>query len=303
MHVDVRKHGREVPDGTRFTVGNLPIGDYNQALSRFLPEDRMSSGILMDRAPGDIYVKGVYVANMENYAFAYNLPNLEVGPDRNLLDSANLESEVFWTIRSAILYGDLPHDEALRFLEGGTRDADLPEYFGTTLGTAFYEYLKSVRDERYGIDAYPAAYEDESRKLMFSGHRVFHPGTKLLARAYWEALGTSFAEVMEDAKFLGDPVEELREEELDVLTKAAGLTDLDMDVIDVRVFQDERVNGHFDRDTRRIRLARRLLASLPQTLATLVHEKAHRESGETDGTPGFQAGIRQCTVSLLEKLL
>lgn len=113
-------------ENTVFTVENFGKEDYRDLTARFLPLSGVSDddiiytpyGEVLKSLPGDIYVNGLFVTNVHELRYGYNLPpeNLNVGRDRNLVNAFDIKWE------TSRLWSTLDSDDLYAMLSTGAAD-------------------------------------------------------------------------------------------------------------------------------------------------------------------------------------
>ena len=306
----------------RIKVGALPPAAWTECIRRTLflpgalrpdertiiPTDR-ENRVLLDR-PGEIYVRGLWVAAIPKLAAGYDLADVEIDRDRRMIDAWDLcwRLGALWThaiAQSTTRAAALNHVH--RALEGGHEDTDQVAH-----------HLRYDEDARkaiaahfvttHGETALPVADTTTADKATAAGLRPI-PMTAVAVAVLEAALGQTAADAIAKAKrtcpivpILRDdlnPTEAARWTYVEAVARSLmgdrtpplAVASLPPDV--VGCLQDGRV--YLDRSL--------LGAPAPgEAVVTLVHELAHATSGAGDLTAAHHALCEALTARLVNHL-
>lgn len=251
-------------------------------------ENTLSGQIIYDQEfTGRVFVKGVFVTKLAHFTHGYNFLNLDIGRDRRVPDTYDLNYQV------ASLWKEICHNDEIKtqnlytlLKEEGTessafRYATLPESLSTRLAAEF--------KKEFGEDALPVSSIAEASSLEHYGKKgVVTPA------ALTNVLGSHFP-TKEQVKqnYRASVVQivqlsDLTPKEKDVLFQGLAVGEKVTgrtlgDVLSIVVFKDNSVHG-VHTGSGSIKIARDQLSSLGKFLVTLFHEYAH-EFAE-DGAKG-----------------
>jgi hypothetical protein len=305
--------GREERNRVRVEIGNVTKEDWSAVKDHFLFLDKRemnvvktSEGALLrdPRFQGRIYVKGIFVQHDVSYSYGYDLFDAEVDRDRRIIASWDLQARLRRIWGEALASHPDLLDEFYKLLDKNADDTKgVDKWSADSVPEAAAARIVEKFKETHGLNAVPVSNLSDSRDME-------HLGKKGIVVS--SGLGAVLGRLLGDAEAVK---KSLREEvtriwswsDLDATEKsnletAIGLVNpsaridfLDIDVVD---FRSAALYGQF-KDGRQL-LARSVLASRQETLATLVHEVAHRTGG--DGDKSHVAEIERIWAEIVEKL-
>ena len=243
---------------------------------------------------GRVFVRGVFVQQVDKLEYAYDLTSVRVDRDRMLINSFDL----FWAIRS-IWAVAANGDETLREAFGdalwaGAKDLqEWSKYQTPMLLDATLKYLRDRFARQYGTRAFPVKTEADAAVVGYLG---------MLGVVVPEGLHV----IMEDDRAFGTVTalrQRLSEEVIDILRPeqmspsqravvewavkvvTTALPQWDASRLRVGRFGGPETMGRFavHDGVTAVTIAARLLADPREFLSTMVHEVAHDTSRTADG--------------------
>lgn len=243
---------------------------------------------------GMIFVKGIFVQKLDDLQHGYDLESITVDRDRRMVD-----------IHMAKSYCSLIHTSAAtkkksiaRTLYAALkRRASDGKIYGTYEGDAVVRAVVSEFDREHGRDTVAVESEEEAQKLASYGVRAVVAPDEL--RSFIEKKKGTFEDIAQKhaqrptasyARSVLTPNEKRTLERCEKLVSDACGTRI---VASVVVFPSEDTAGRYEPMSGSIHIAKKLLGDLSETLATLVHEAAHKLSGASDGDLRHVATIEE----------
>jgi hypothetical protein len=313
---DISKSGRETPN-VEVTISGIEASVWKEMKQNFLflverkgdeIVDTSAGSLLMaPRFKGRIYVKGIFVQHDEAYAYGYDLKYAPVDRDRRIIGRYDLQHEMRKVWQAAMASRPDLREGFVKLLSSTAQDLGAIEswnvsYFDDETREAVAASFKA----RFGEDAVPAVSMDESRDVSHLGKRgVVVPGP--FAAVLRSKMGT-IEEVKTALK--NEIVKTHSWDDLTPAEQAVYNTATDrvssvvgagngatVNVVDFR----GTILGLVEGD--KISIARSELSrGVAHTVATLVHEFAHRISGAGDGDAAHVAEIENLWTKIYEKL-
>ena len=162
----------EYTEGCRIEINGLDIEEAKELLeNKFIDEsisEIIATGvegeILNGKYVGKLYCKGIYVSDLGNTIFGYNLTNIDTGTDRNFANPQQMEVQIGYIMRR-LVNRELVADTLVRLLEEETYEGK-NDYI--KLNSIFADEFK----KKYGD---VVISEDESEKSD-----VVHKGGKFM---------------------------------------------------------------------------------------------------------------------------
>jgi hypothetical protein len=295
---------REPKNRVQIEVSGISADDWQTFRRAFLFLDKQlgahvktDNGTLLldERHSGRVYVKGILVSTAPVLTQGYDLIEASLDRDRRMIESYDLDWRVARIWRDAVAtrpdlvgaFGDLLAAEAADVAGFDSyRAAQLPNGVKTVLAAAF--------TARHGADAIPVSSLADSADVAHLG-KVGVVAPKALRAVLEQTLGTVD---QNKAKLATETVRvygwhELTGVEqtnvLGALALIGGVEPVTLADVEVADFRSEALRGLY-KDGRAI-LSKAIVADRNQTLATLVHEVAHRSGG--DGEKAHVASIER----------
>lgn len=255
---------------------------------------------------GRVFVKGIFVQSDPQLHYGYDLKNADLDRDRKMVESFDLRYNT-----RQVLFLALNQRESLRptfpaMLENPTLEVEMITD-ATSISSVSESVAKFVADDfknKYGDDAVPVRSLAESKDVEHLGKKgVVVP----------QQLGTVLAKVLGDTSEVKAALKkevvkkygwgDLSDAEKASLLSAIELVNLaepvTLDEVDIVDFRSEDLMGQFKDG--RLLLAKKRLADADETLATLVHEAAHR-GGAGDGEHSFIARVEHTWKTIVAHL-
>lgn len=255
---------------------------------------------------GRVFVKGIFVQTDPQLHYGYDLKDAELDRDRKMVASYDLR----YNTRQILLLA-LNKEESLlptfpAMLESPTLEVEsLTDSYGTSsVPEAVAKFVTDDFKKKHGEDAVPVRSLAESKDVEHLGKKGVVVSQQLgtvLAKTLGDALTVKAALKKEVLKKYGWG--ELADVEKESLTSAVELVNVaepvTIDEIDIVDFRSEDLMGQFKDG--RLLLAKKHLGDANETLATLVHEAAHR-GGAGDGDHSHIARVESIWKTIVAHL-
>lgn len=259
--------------------------------------------LLAPRYRGKLYAHGIYVCDVVNMRYGYDLHYVKVDRDRKMADSWEIQSETTLVKIAAAkqrraLFRDI-YDSAK---SGSAVDGNAfsLRWSGDEVANAMLEEW----DREHGEGALVAENETQAAELRYLGAKVGIAPNESMRKLIEGKRGTFYANRSRLTNEESDthPRDTLDGEEVARLETAERLlADVGKTVhATVVTFRGDTV-GRIDLSTQEIKIDRKVLRSTARTLSTLVHEVAHRDSEATDGSHEHHAAALSIFEALLAK--
>lgn len=250
-----------------------------------------------------VFAKGIFVKDMEDMKWGYDLHNMDLNRDRSMVDEWDVRSNIIGVLTSLYQSGELTLADIRELFDNNHWEAQSAySWSGTPI---VKDMLRQYVGEQGGKKCIVTASAEEAVKAeSFGWNTVRVP--KALADAFGQMLTadyyadyrkqiglSTFAEMTNEMR---DSVSEsydntsLSDEEVSNLTWAVSvLADVDVTVKPavVKFVRDGEILGLYKGGE--IFIAKSLLTDKVETLSTLVHEYAHNFGG--DGTIAHSSAI------------
>jgi len=291
---DIQK-GRKPDNRVAVEIGGVSLETWHQLQDRFLflkgnlSDDNHvqtwgGSLLLGDKFKGQIFVKGIFVANDPRLSFGYDFKDADLDRDRRMLSKwdQNYRTQTIW--REAV--GKRPSliEDFNLMLERESSDLEgLDEYSAGLVPESVRQQIAKTFQAVHGEVAVPVSSLAESAEIEHLGKIgvVVPKGLRLVLEKVLGNVQANKEKLRQEAtRKYG--WHELTDEEKAHITRAIDLINpvepITLDVLDVSDFRDQNIRGMF-RDGRTL-LAKRILSDRDMTLRVLVHEVAHRAGGD-----------------------
>lgn len=261
-------------------------------LSQFTDDNivRTANGnVMLDpERRGKIYSKGVYVTTLEKFGYGYDLPNLEVDRDRNMLNVWDVQYAIGYLFNSAVAARpDLLAPQVYRMLRD---DAEDTKHIHYNANADVREAIKNHFLEEMGENAVAVASIEESERVHGAGMRGV-VANEPLRKILHSTMG-SVSEIVNDAMrkvtahYAWSDLDEA--ERANLKTAATAINEVVegksvLSHVDVVDFADPAFQGMCEMASGRIQVARKSLESVIVALQVLVHELAHQRTNAGDG--------------------
>lgn len=288
--------GREFKNRVRVEIGSVSKETWDTLKELFLfistpkkgQEIKTPRGSLLlgETYKSRVYVKGIFVQKVPGLAYGYNLIDAELDRDRKMVEFWNLRYKTQDIFALAVAQNEALVDPFCDMLSETTIETEgLDEYAAGNLSEKLIDQVAAKFTAKYGADAIPVQSLADSKDIEHLG-KTGVVVSKQLAAVLSKKLGDTNA-IKESLK------KEVRESfgwhdlnatERQSLQDAVALVNkvepISLDQIDVVDFRSDSLFGQFSNG--RVLLAKKILADADETLATIVHEVAHRKGGDGD---------------------
>ncbi len=251
-----------------------------------------------------LFVKGLFVCQFDNYRFGYDMFNVKLDRDRKLADPWSLKQAICGVLVAATESGKL---SAKRIVDLLMSECEESEAFASCyVDSTFNKIVAQEFKERYGEHAVPVTTDAERLELGHFGKfgvmttrgmkRVFE-----MAEGSIENMKRSLATQPKQTYCLS----ELTDKEHNNLYWAQMMIDLScvsfsLSNVQIVDFHAENLSGTYSVSSGQVRLARKLLSSRLNLLATYVHEVAHHAG--RDGSVDHEREIESIMASIVCQL-
>lgn len=293
-HVEVKVGGL---DDLRWEAARRCFRD----LSNLDAIDTFYGAILTDSdMVGAVFVKGIKVADVKGLTWGYDLKSANVDRDRRLVRDWDLQWATAEILAAAMDNDNVRADDVFAAMERNAKDTALLHYHASAEAK---EALASVWRQKHG-DSVPV---EDAAKVQ----RLTHLGIPAIVvpEQMVRALESVFGKYDDIVKAALDEVvnrwtlADLTEAERAAVRWAqveiAAATGIGIDALacEVVTYKSDKTMGRFVKG--QIELSRAILRDRFDTIATLLHEVAHRLGG--DGDARHEAGIEQIWTALARR--
>jgi hypothetical protein len=272
-------------------------------------ETKTGSLLLGEKQKGAVYVKGILVQRHHELEYGYNLKTAELDRDRRMVESWDLKMRVRDVWFNALSTRPDLIDNFTKMLDAGATDVEgVDDWNVSGLSAEVRAAVAALFQKRHGESAIPVGTLADSKDIEHLGKKGII--VKKPLQVILESIVGTFADVK---KKLADEVvkvygwSEIEHEERVNLENAIGLirdvpVKIGLDVVEVADFRSPTLLGQyvFKDNFETITIARKILTNRAETLATLVHEVAHRDG--IDGDKGHVERIEAIWSSIVDKL-
>lgn len=311
--------GRKNENRVRVEIGEVTADTWEHIRERFrwlqeIDDDKTVTtgyGTLLlggDQA-GRIYVKGVFVRQISDLRYGYDLSSVTINRDRDILDSFDMNNATRKIWDGAVSQRpDLLKPLYKMLSEGAADIAGFEEWATSSMSDELKDNMAALFVEQFGANAVPVTNIGDSRDVEHQGKQgiVVPPKLKgLLSTRLDDADKIKESLKKEVIKSYG--WSELSQNEKDILELAVDdlatvMDGVSLDRIEIVEFHDKSTLGLFDNleGYSRFRLARQNLASLDLAMRVLVHEFAHEHNA--DHSKGFADAVETTWAKLYASL-
>lgn len=289
--------GRKPENRVQVEVGGIDAADWAAMKDRFLflqdmseTSVRCSGGtLLLDKKfEGRLYVKGIFVSEDPRFSVGYDFYDAQLDRDRKMIERYDLQYRTQNIWREALATRPDLMERFTKLLDNQAADIEgIDSYNAGWLPEAAKTEAARLFAERYGAEAVPVATLADSKDVEHLGKKGV-----VVPKSLKAVLETTFGTTDKIKEGLRNEVvktygwHELSEAERANLERAVALVSavepVALDTIDVVDYRDEKILGMYHGATGRVSLKKGRLADRKETLATLVHEVAHRQGGDGD---------------------
>lgn len=241
--------------------------------------------LLLDKKYANkVFVKGIYVQDVPDYSFGYDLNDVELDRDRKMVESWNLQYSTRNIILSALnVRGDL-FSTFFDMVESNSSELK-------NLDSGNLYYLSDEVKERtvvefkskYGSEAIAVDNLEQSKQVEHYGKRGI-----IVSKSLGAVLSTTLGSISTQLKSLSEETvkvynwHELSSEEQanleSVVREVSEVEVVSLETIKIVDFRSSNLLGQYSQGI--TSLSKKLLVSYEDTLATLLHEIAHSEGGD-----------------------
>lgn len=260
--------------------------------------------LLHPELKGKLYVKGIYVQTVPNLEYGYDLHNVELGRDRDIMHSydRNWKLREIWERALAIRPSLAAKWIELLNLEGLESAEDMGAiYSGHNFPEKAVKELEKAFKALHGKKAIPVSSTGESREMEHLGQGAGVLNQKAMAILKPRLGGVEKArerlvkEVTKTYSWSKLTSEEKKNLEATVELLSLAEEGFNLDRTTVVDFLSPEIAGQYKDN--RILVRRSGLGDVGDTLATLVHEWCHR-FGDEDGTVKFRQLLEDTWVKI-----
>ena len=257
--------------------------------------------IIQDGTPGELFIKGIYATTMKgNWAFAYDLKQVELNRDRDIPDMWGVEYEIRHLIAEES--ADL---DCMTLAKGDTKEAGLlAETHCYT--NSFHRQVAAKFVEQHGEGVIPCSTPQEVAQAQQHGLNVTLVSEQL--KKLLQKVGAlNINDILATRKFDESATHEMRDLSkrerrnlswaVAMIMRARPEAVQEMEVTVVTFCNPDILGLHKGSS---IKLARKILEDRAQLMSTLIHEMAHNEGG--DGTPQHRREIESISADIIVSL-
>jgi hypothetical protein len=295
----------------------IGIGEWQEMQQQFLflcenvkelVTESYGSVVLNKEFAGKIFVKGIFVSEQPNFRYGYNLYNIQVDRNRQMVRDYDLNSSIFdiWNLLS---FSDVKYFKSYaELVESEYDDLKHMEHNWFSLGDKFSEYLAKRFFGGNGPNTVPVLYDSDVKDLSHYGIRGVVLSNRKLVKAIWKHTGEP-ADIKRKMVSSVDTTyrfDQLTQEErknfvsacifVENGTKGEHLLREKVNIVDFKFLMNR---GQF-RDGE-IYIARSQLSDFTKTLSVLVHEVAHFYG--SDGESTHMAAIQDIYSNIIKNLM
>jgi len=294
INVRKRRAGREIDfNGVEVFISPISVSQWEKVKPRFLflnyPENHIQTyygNMLLDEnQKGKIYTKGIYVGDVANLSYGYDLNFINTDMERKLPDYWTLKYEIGKVQREAFLKDRSKIEKTLfqnLFNNGSETEEFIPSRYDSDF-PKIQEIIVTEFKKQHGENTIPVANTSESFELQTDNKIGVVVPTSLLAvlqpvcgsiDTFRKEKKNSWTKIY-NAQDLNDTEKDNFRKSIEIVKNVLGLQ-FEFHVVD---FNDENMGGLFSNGD--IYVARKTLSNLFHTesemgvCSVLIHEYAH----------------------------
>jgi hypothetical protein len=276
-----------------------------------------SGSILLDEShKGKVFAKGIFVKDMENMKFGYDLSMLTLNRDRSMVDEWDVRNQIIYTIVENLTKGTLTTEDIYQMFADNNWEAQSGYQwrYQASIGKEMASFLA----HKHGCEkcVITSSVEDATRVESFGWNAIRVP--KALAEMlepiltndtyndFRKSLGlttvSGLNQIMQDAIECTYELDSLTEVETDNLTWAQNIlasVNITVNPAIVKYVRDGELLGLYKGG--KISISRHLLANKHETLSVLVHEYSHNYG--PDASLDHTAAIESIWQKIAKKFL
>lgn len=271
----------------------------SKVLSLSPPKSKMSNSrgsILLDpEHQKKLYVKGLYVGELTDAEFGYDLLDLSLDRDRRVPSKYDIEYEISSLWQELLAEDKIDIKSIIVVLgENNLEGRSLHTYSGSNLASKIFKYFEEIHESE-NIILVSSTTEEEAAKHygLVPVHVSFH------VKEFYEKYQTNFStrlkalnKKVSNTYSISDLRDDEREVFQEIIGKLKNVIPENM-IISIVDFKGDTIRGLFTPSSPiRIDIARKLLTSRFDTLKVLVHEISHIEGKDAS----FSHSERMCDI-------
>jgi hypothetical protein len=270
----------------RFIIGNKDVEFEKESYGQ----------ILKNTSTSKLFVKDIYVSNLPDAAFSYNLREVNMEESRNVASHYSLMEAIgyIWTCCDS--------KELLTELLTAIEEHKLEQNANINASFDYPDALKEAFYGKYGKNAVLKTSEEMAREANHRGANVIECFSIQHQSRFFRILKTDLQYVQEDAKLLDIPVDEntLTDTEKFNLKFAREIA-RHVNGNDIKVYIMPNASGKSGCFTKEpIMIHKNRLGAKQWAMETTIHELVHAKYGDKDDTEEFWTnyGLIFCDVCL-----
>ena len=276
-----------------------------------------SGSILLDEThKGKVFAKGIFVKDMENMKFGYDLSMLTLNRDRSMVDEWEVRNQIIYTITENLAKGTLSTEELYQMFVDNNWEAQ--SGYQWRYQSSVTKDMASFLAHKYGCEkcVITSTDEDATRVESFGWNAIRVPKalaemlqsvlTNDLYSDFRKSLGlttvSGLNEIMQDAIECTYELDSLTEVETANLTWAQNIlasVGITVNPTVVKYVRDGELLGLYKGGE--ISISRYLLLNKHETLSVLVHEHSHNYG--PDASLDHTAAIERVWQKIAKKFL
>ena len=315
--------GHKPEPRVRIEIDGISDDDWRMVKERFLHPAIRDQRISLDQVAtpygdlligpayaGKLYVKGIFVQHVPKLRYGYNFREAEVNIDRDLVESYDRDANMRRILSDAAeIRPDLAENMVAALMDSTADFAGISAYSAAYLSDALCSRVETAFDEKFGKDTLAVDSIGESRECESFGKRGVPIGQTPIGAIIKTRRG-SFDKVKKEKATETTATyawHDLTDDERANLGFAADMvakveSSVTLDSVSIVDFADVNLLG-LAKGTE-IKLARRILSSRAETLATFIHEAAHVVTNvAADFTPEHTRAIERIWASVAKLLV
>lgn len=236
---------------------------------------------------GKVYVKGIFVEHVRDLAWGYDLKDVDLDRDRKMVNTYDLQYHTKQTFLLALNQRPNLLVDFVRLLDDPSLEVAsiLDSNSSYNVSDEAAKFVANAFHEKHGENAFPVQTLAESKDLEHLGKKgivVTKPLGTVLAKTLGDVMTAKTVLKQEVLKKFGwSDLIGLEQENLEAaIDLVCPIERVSLDDVDIVEFRSDTLMGQF-KDGRCL-LAKKLLVDADETLATLIHELAHRQGGDGD---------------------
>ena len=281
-------------------------------------EENVYGSILTDKEfRGKIFAKGIFVKEVKDAKFGYDIKDITLNRDRSMIDEWSARGSAVNMLSQAYSDGKIVLDDVLSFFNDSSWECVDSSYSWAYQGRVMKDIATHLARNCNGKGVFTHSLEEATKieswgwfpirvsKPLFDAMRVYVSSDEESAADFRKKIGV--VTITQLQKIVRESVKEvihssdLTEEEKASVDWACNILKIaDIEVYPrVCIFHDENIIGLYQ--TGMISISRKVLSDKHEVLATLIHEYSHAWGG--DGTMDHSAAIERHWTKVARALL